>query len=196
MDNIVEEPAPKYNYISPEEYLARERVSPTKNEYFDGGIFAMSGASNAHNIIFSNLFTTLGNALKGKPCFPFGSDFRVHVRENGLYTYPDISIVCQDAEIIDDEYKDNLLNPSVLIEILSKSTRDYDKGRKFFQYKSIPTLQEYILIDSLNILVKIFRRNEDNSWTLTEYNKESDTFNILTIDLTVRMNDVYEKLKF
>ena len=196
MDNRVEEPAPKYNYISPEEYLARERISPTKNEYFDGGIFAMSGASYAHNIIFSNLFTTLGNALKGKPCFPFGSDFRVHVRENGLYTYPDISIVCKDADVIDDEYKDNLLNPSVLIEILSKSTRDYDKGRKFFLYKSIPTLQEYILIDSLNILVKIFRRNKDNSWTLTEYTKEFNSFDILTINLTVQMNDVYEKLKF
>jgi len=196
MDNRVEEPAPKLNYISPEEYLARERVSPTKNEYFDGEIFAMSGASIKHNIIFGNLFVILGNALKGKPCMPFGSDFRVHVQENGLYTYPDISIVCQDAEVIDDEYKDNLLNPSVLIEILSKSTRDYDKGRKFFLYKSIPTLKEYILIDSLNILVKIFRRNDDNSWTLTEYTKESDSFNILAFDLTVRMNDVYEKLKF
>jgi len=192
----VDEPAPKYNYISPEEYLARERVSPTKNEYFDGEIFAMSGASIKHNIIFSNLFGILAISLKGKSCFPFGSDFRVHVKDNGLYTYPDISIVCQDPEIIDDEYKDNLLNPSVLIEILSKSTRDYDKGRKFFLYKSIPTLQEYILIDSLNILVKIFRRNDDNSWTLTEYTKDSDSFNILTIDLTVRMNDVYEKLKF
>jgi Uma2 family endonuclease len=156
----------------------------------------MSGASIKHNIIFSNLFGILTISLKGKSCFSFGSDFRVHVKENGLYTYPDISIVCHDAEIIDDEYKDNLLNPSVLIEILSKSTRDYDKGRKFFLYKSIPTLQEYILIDSLNILVKIFRRNEDNSWTLTEYNKESVSFNIQSIDLTVRMNDVYEKLKF
>ena len=196
MDNRVDEPVPKYNYINPEEYLALERISPTKNEYFDGEIFAMSGASYHHNIIFSNLFGLLAISLKGKPSFPFGSHFRVHVRENGLYTYPDISIVCQDAEIIDDEYKDNLLNPSVLIEILSKSTRDYDKGRKFFLYKSIPTLREYILIDSLNILVKIFRRNEDNSWTLTEYTKDSNTFNILTIDLTVRINDVYEKLKF
>jgi len=195
MDNRVDEPAPKYNYISPEEYLARERISPTKNEYFDGEIFAMSGASIAHNEIFGNLFLTLGNALKGKSCRAYGSDLRIYINENGLYTYPDISIICGKPETTDDQ-KDTITNPSVLIEILSKSTRDYDKGRKFFLYKNIPTLQEYILIDSLNILVKIFRRNEDNSWTLTEYTKESDSFSILTIDLTVRMNDVYEKLKF
>ena len=111
----------------------------------------------------------LGNKLKGKRCKPYGSDQRIHIPSNTLFTYPDISIVC--GEIItlnNDEY--NVLNPTVIIEVLSKSTKNYDRGEKFKLYRDIPTLKEYILVDSESIHIEVFRLNENNHWELEEYN--------------------------
>ncbi len=186
---------PVLNYISEKEYLEAERVAFEKHEYYKGEIFAMSGASLPHNQIFSNLFLGVGLKLKGKNCRPYGSDLRIHIPLNSLYTYPDISIICGDPITTDDHF-DTATNPSVIIEILSKSTKDYDKGSKFTLYRDIESLKEYILVDSTNISVEKFIRNTDNSWQLTEYKLLTDTFSINTIDISLSLSDIYEDVKF
>jgi Uma2 family endonuclease len=151
----------------------------------------MSGASNEHNDIAYNINRIIAPFLHGKGCKLYGSDFRIHIPDNSLYTYPDFSIVCGKADTT-EVYTDNLTNPTVLIEILSKSTKQYDRGTKFHLYRSIKTLQEYILIDSTSISVEIFRRQSDNSWEFTEFKLLSDSFFISTIGLTLQLRDVYE----
>ena len=195
MENEVKEPAPKYNYISPEHYLEMERASDTKHEYYKGEVFAMSGASPAHNDIAYNINRLVAPFLHGRGCKLYGSDFRIYIPENSLFTYLDFSVVCGKAETT-DIYTDNLTNPAVLIEILPKSTRDYDRGTKFTLYRSIKTLKEYILIDSTSISVEIFTRQEDNSWILTEFKQQSDSFTITTISLTLYLKDIYEDVSF
>ena len=191
MENELKEPAPKFNYISQEQYLEMERVSDTKHEYYNGEVFTMSGASIPHNFVFHNVYTGLGSFLRGKGCKPFGSDMRIHIPLNSLYTYPDISIICGKPETT-DAFTDNVTNPSVIIEILSKSTKDYDRGTKFFLYRSIQTLKEYILIDSTSILVEKYTRQENNSWLLTEFKELHENFYISTISLTLHLKDIYE----
>lgn len=195
MENTVNEPALKYNYISPEDYLAEERAALDKHEYYQGEVFAMSGASLKHNVIFSNLFTDIGNKLKGKGCRPYGSDLRIHIPKNTLYTYPDISIICGEADLTDKEF-DTATNPSVIIELLSKSTRNYDKGEKFTLYRDIDTLKEYILVDTEKIYVEKHIRNTDGSWQLTDYKSLENSFTIDSLQLNILLKDVYEGISF
>lgn len=195
MENEVKEPAPKYNYVSQEEYLAMERASEQKHEYFKGEVFAMSGASNEHNDINYNINRLVAPFLHGKGCKLYGSDFRIHIPENTLYAYPDFTIVCGKTETT-EVYTDNLTNPAVIIEILSKSTMDYDRGTKFNLYRSIKTLKEYILIDSTKISVEHFLKQQDNSWNLTEFKELADSFTISTISLTLLLQDIYEDVSF
>lgn len=193
MENEVKEPAPKYNYVSQEEYLEMERTSEMKHEYYKGEVFAMSGASLRHNIITKNLNTLILPFLKRKKCDMFGSDLRIHIPENTLYTYPDLTIVCDKPEL-SDEKEDSIINPSAILEILSKSTKNYDRGNKFNLYRSIDTLKEYILIDSTEISVEIFTKQDDKKWNLTEFKQLSDSFVISTIGLTLQLTDVYEEV--
>jgi Uma2 family endonuclease len=184
---------PEIKHITEKEYLETERLALEKHEYYKGEIFAMSGASIAHNKIFSNTFLEIGTKLKGKKCQPFGSDLRIHIPKNTLFTYPDISIVCGETETTDDKF-DTITNPSVIIEILSPSTRNYDKGEKFTLYREIDSLQEYILIDSERIMVEKFIRNSDNSWQLTEYKSIDLSFSITTVAIEMPLLDIYEGL--
>lgn len=154
----------------------------------------MNGASISHNIISMNTTIGLGNKLNGKNCQPFGSDLRIHIPESSLYTYPDLSIICGEIETTDDNF-DTATNPSVIIEILSKSTRDYDKGGKFNLYRQIESLQEYILIDSENIFVEKFTKNIDNSWELTEYKDLEKSFKIETVQIEMMLLDIYKNVK-
>ena len=195
MENELKEPALKLNFISPEQYLEMERASEIKHEYYNGEVFTMAGASIPHNFVFHNVYTSLGSFLRGKVCKPFGSDMRTHIPLNSLYTYPDISIISGKPETT-DSFADNVTNPSVIIEILSKSTKDYDRGTKFFLYRSIQTLKEYILIDSTSILVEKYTRRENNSWLLTEFKQLSESFDIKTISLTLHLKDIYEDVVF
>ncbi len=195
MENEVKEPAPKYNYISPEAYLAMERAAREKHEYYKGDVFAMSGASREHNIIAKNFNTVVLPFLKGKSCDMFGSDLRVHIPKNSLYTYPDFTVVCGKWETTDNE-KDTITNPSVIVEILSKTTRDYDRGTKFNLYRSIKTLKEYILIDSMAVSVEIFTRQSNDQWVLSEYKILTDSIYISTIGLTLFLKDIYEDVSF
>ena len=192
----VRDPIVLYNKtkFSVEEYLRFEKESPDKHEFFRGEIFAMSGASNRHNLIFSNLFTGIGSQLKGKPCKPFGSDMRIYVAENTLFTYPDISIIC--GEIVPSPMdEDTASQPTVLIEILSPSTRNYDSGGKFKLYRDIPTLKEYILVDSEAIGIEAFRLNTRGHWELEEYKSIADTFIIPTVNISLLLAEIYDGTK-
>lgn len=195
MENIVNEPALKYNKISPGEYLEMERDASEKHEYYRGEIFAMSGASVNHNRISINTVTDIKNKLKGKDCEPFGSDLRIHIPKNSLFTYPDISIICGKLELLDDKF-DTATNPSVIIELLSPSTRNYDMGEKFTLYRDIDSLKEYILIDTEKVFVQKHIRNADNSWQLTDYKSLDNAFTIDTVQISLSLKDIYESISF
>jgi len=193
--NIIQEPALKYNYISPEEYLEQEMAAVEKHEYYRGEVFGMSGASREHNEIYSNIFTDIGSKLKGKGCKPYGSDFRVHIPKNTLYTYPDIIIICGDPEIIDEKFG-TITNPSVIFELLSHSIRNYDKGEKFTLYRDIGSLKEYIVVDTERIHVEKHKRRQDNSWLLTDYRSMEESFTIETVQVSLQLKDVYDGVRF
>ena len=189
----IKEPAIAYSKekISIEAYLEMENASIEKHEYYKGEVFAMSGTKMPHNKIASNLLITLGLKLKGTKCQPYGSDVRVHIESNTLFTYPDISIICGDVVTLkNDDY--NVLNPTVIIEILSASTKNYDRGEKFKLYRDIATLKEYVLVDSESIHIEVFRLNENNHWELEEYNNVSDLLLFKAINENVLIAEIYE----
>ncbi|HEY8896210.1 MAG TPA: Uma2 family endonuclease [Niastella sp.] len=194
---IINEPAVDYTKqrYTIEEYLEMERASDIKHEYYQGEIFAMAGAGPGHNLIFSNVFGELYVSLKGKPCRPYGSDMRIHIPENTLFCYPDISIFCGEP-ITTDKEKDSVLHPTIIIEIMSKSTRSYDQTTKFDLYRDIPTLKEYILIDSESIGVKSYRIDADNRWVLEEYKTLQDIVLIPTVGVSLSMKDIYDGVVF
>lgn len=190
----IKEPAVAYEKqkYTIEEYLQMERASEVKHEYYQGEIFARAEASDPHSFISSNLIAELHTRLKTSPCFPHGSDKRIHIPENTLFTYPDISIICGDIKTFDKD-KDTALQPIILIEILSKSTRNYDRGGKFKLYRDIPTLKEYMLVDSEHIGVEIFRINEHNHWELEEYKKLKEIVTLPAINVSISMEDIYAR---
>jgi Uma2 family endonuclease len=190
----VKEPAMAYDKqkFTIEEYLQMERASEVKHEYYQGEIFARAGVSNRHITISTNLTGVLYNRLQTSPCHPYGSDMRVHIPENTLFTYPDITIICGDINTFDKD-KDTAIQPTILIEILSKSTRDYDRGGKFKLYRDIPTLKEYMVVDSENIGVEIFRLNENNRWELEEYKNLKEIVTLPSIGVSISMEDIYAR---
>ncbi len=192
----VREPIAEYKTqrLSIEEYLAFERKADTKHEYYRGEVFAMSRASPRHNILFSNLFGELCIKLKGKSCRPYGSDMRVYIPENTLFTYPDISIFCGEFKTSDHE-EDSAIGPTVLIEILSPSTKNYDRGEKFKLYRDIPSLREYILIDTESVRVEVFRLNASRHWELEEYKSLDELLFIQAIDFSFPLRDIYSGTK-
>ena len=177
-----------------DEYLAMESVSQEKHEYFQGDIFPMSGASVTHNGIVSNIQGNLFMKLMNKPCKAYGSDLRIHVERNQLFTYPDISIVCGDVQTMNDDGV-NVLNPSVIFEVLSKTTRNYDSGEKFVLYRGIPALKEYILVDSERIYVESFRINEAGNWELREFKTIDQVLELSTVSITLPIADIYKGVK-
>jgi len=188
----VKEPAVDYSKrrYTIEEYLEMERVSDVKHEYYQGEIFAMAGAGPRHNFIFTNVIGELYSRLKNSPCRPFGSDMRMHIPENTLFTYPDISIYCGNLTTIEKD-EDTLIQPTIIIEILSKSTRDYDRGTKFNLYRDIPTLKEYMLIDTEKTGIEVFRINAHNQWELQEYKTLEETVQIPTVGVALSVKDIY-----
>jgi Uma2 family endonuclease len=192
----VHEPVPAHNrkFVSVKEYLEQEKLSFQKHEYYKGEIFAMAGAGSRHNVIFSNVFIAVGIALRGKNCRPYGSDLRIHIPENTLFTYPDISIICNDI-ISSPEDEDSAIHPKVIIEILSRATRNYDRGEKFMLYRDIKTLRDYVLIDSESIHAEVFSINQNNLWELKEYKGIEDRLAINSIEFTMSLHDIYEGAK-
>jgi Uma2 family endonuclease len=192
----VKEPAVSYSNkkYTIEEYLEMEQASQEKHEYYQGEVFAMSGPKVPHGIISGNTFLALGNQLKGKQCRPFNSEQRIHIEKNTLFTYPDIFVVCGEIETRNnDEW--NILNPTVIVEILSPSTRDYDRGQKFKLYRDIPSLKEYILIDSEFINIEVFFLNDEGHWELREYKSIDDSFALKSIQVHLDLKEIYEGTK-
>lgn len=151
--------------LSPQEYLALERSSEQRHEYADGEIFAMAGATHEHNLIAGNLFGELRQALLERPCVVYSSDMRIKSAATGRYLYPDVAAVCGDPAF-EDETRDTLLNPAVIVEVLSNSTEAYDRGDKFAQYQAIPSCQEYVLASQKEPRIEHFRRLPDGTWLL------------------------------
>ncbi|MEO7263943.1 MAG: Uma2 family endonuclease [Ferruginibacter sp.] len=190
------EPAVAYSKrkYSIEEYLEIENVETEKHEYYQGEIFAMSGPKVNHNIIAGNVFVALANKLKGKPCRPFNSDQRIHIEKNTLFTYPDISVICGDPVTRNnDEW--NILNPTVIIEILSPSTKNYDRGEKFKLYRDIASLKEYILIDSVTINAEAFHINDHGNWELQEYKFMAQNLAFISLQISIELEEIYEGVK-
>ncbi len=171
---------PSSSFVTLPEYLERERSSETKHEYFNGEVFAMSGGSPPHNQICVNVSGSIWQRLRERDCIVYSSDQRVKVHSTGLYTYPEISVVCGESEF-DDDVKDTLLNPKVLIEVLSPSTADYDRGGKFKHYRNIPSLQEYVLISQDFPAVEHFVRDGER-WVLSEINSIDGILILATLE--------------
>lgn len=180
-------PKPK---LTVAEYLARERKAPFKSEYLRGETFAMAGASRQHNTAKENLIVELGGRLKGSPCRTFSSDQRVKVSATGLYTYPDIVIVCGRPEYDPDD-PDTLINPVAIIEVLSPATESYDRGAKFRHYQQIPSFQEYVLVSQEEPVVERFVRQPDGTWVLTVVAGLSGEVAFATVPVRVALADVY-----
>ncbi len=186
------EPAVAYgkSKFTIEEYLEFESYSDEKHEYYQGEIFAMSGAKLSHNRIFSNVFSVLSALLKGHFCQPFGSDLRIHIPTNSLFTYPDISVFCGEIETLNDD-QFNALNPVLVIEILSPSTKDYDRGTKFKLYRDIPSLKEYVLIDSSSVSIEVFSVNKSQAWELQEYKQPGASAKLTSLGIAIPVSEAY-----
>jgi Uma2 family endonuclease len=181
--------------ISPQEYLAQERRADFKSEYLRGEVFAMAGATYEHTLIKDNLAREAGNQLKGTLCRALTSDMRVKVNATGLYTYPDIAIVC-DKPQFEDEVFDTLLNPRAVVEVLSDSTEKYDRGAKFGHYRQIPSLEEYVLVAQDRPLVERYVRQADGSWVLTIFEGLSATFAFASIPARIPLAEIYNGVEF
>jgi len=182
-------------YLKPEEYLALERQAETKSEYFDGRVYALAGASEAHALIVTNLVLILGTKLRDRPCRVYSSDMRVKVTAAGLYTYPDVVVVCGKAEFEDDR-RDTLVNPSVLVEILSPSTEGYDRGKKFQFYRGLESLTDYILVAQDHLLVEHFARLPDGTWLLSAFDDLEAVAHIKSLGCDLPLADVFAKVEF
>lgn len=182
-------------YYSPAQYLERERAAELRHEYLRGEIFQMAGTSYPHSIIVRNLLHRLANALAGSPCQPIAVDLRVQVSATGLYTYPDILIVCGTPEFGDGEF-DTLLNPTVIIEVLSPSTEKYDRGAKFGHYRHIPSFKEYILVAQDRVSLEQFVRQPDAPWLMTPLETMGDQLKFASIPATLNLTDIYDGVTF
>ena len=181
-------------YLTPEEYLDMERKAVTKSEYLSGQILAMSGASNAHNIITMNTSYQLYHQLLDRDCFVYASDMRVRVHMPVSYFYPDITVVCGEPRFEDDVF-DTLLNPTVVIEVLSPSTAAYDRREKFTRYQQIASLKEYLLVSQSRMHIEHYNR-QDNQWIASEFQESADVVPISSIECELLLGHVYRRVRF
>ncbi len=181
-------------YITPEEYLAIERKAEYKSEYVNGEMFAMAGASPRHVLIVTNLVAELRGQLRRRPCTVYSTDLRVRVSPTGLYTYPDVIVVCGQVQLADDQ-KDTLLNPTLIIEVLSESTKDYDRGSKLQHYRTLASLMEYVVVDQERCHVEHWVRQPEDRWLFSETNDVTDTIRLSTIECDLVLAEVYDKVE-
>ena len=179
--------------ISPKEYLKFERASEEKHEYLNGHVFAMSGAKRNHNKLVANLSGLLWQDLKSKDCEFYPNDMRVFVPKTGLYTYPDLVVVCGEPKF-QDTIPDTLLNPVLLIEVLSDSTEGYDRGKKFQHYRSIESLSEYLLVSQNEARVEKYLRQGDDFWVLSEAVGLESAIGLESIECGLDLKEIFEKV--
>lgn len=182
---------PNY-YVTPEEYLALERKAEFKSEYMDGVVYAFAGGSPRHNVIVANIVTILVTQLKGRPCRAYPSDLKVRTPNAKRFFYADVSVVCGDDELADDE-QDVILNPTLIVEVSSESTAAFDRGKKFLSYQQIGSLREYLLVSQDEILVEGYARQESDKWLYTKVSGLEGTLTLPSIECTLSLKDVYDK---
>ena len=187
---------PKQKFISEEDYLEMEESSLEKHEYFNGEIFQMAGASERHNNISGNIYGEFYIKLKKRPCKVYQNDMRLFVEKTGLYTYPDVIVVCGKPEIRKYKGLDNLKNPVLIVEVLSPSTANYDKGGKFDHYRTIESLQEYVLVWQDKKRVARYTKQDDGSWLLHDFIGEDAEVVLTSIDCSLSIEDIYDKVDF
>ena len=180
-------------FLTTEEYLDIERRAETRSEYFNGQMFAMVGASRAHNLIAINTAAELRQQLKGRPCETYTSDMRVRIQATGLYTYPDVVVVCGEP-LFEDDHVDTLLNPTLLIEVLSESTESYDRGRKFSHYRSVASVAEYLLVAQDEYHIDQFVKQPDGRWMLSEIRSLEAVAELTSIQCTLKLQEIYDRV--
>lgn len=180
-------------YLTPEEYLAIERRAETKSEYFGGEMFAMVGASRKHNLIATNIVISVGQQLKKRPCELYTSDMRVKIPATGLYTYPDVTVACGEPKF-EDEFVDTLLNPTLIVEVLSASTASYDRIKKFGYYRTIESLAEYLLVAQDEHKVEQYAKQSDGRWMLSDIRSLEGVVELASIECRLMLADVYDKV--
>jgi Uma2 family endonuclease len=180
-------------YITPEQYLEIERKAEFKSEYYQGEMFAMGGAREGHNLIVLNLAGELRQQLRKSPCRAYVNDMRVRVNATGMYTYPGAVVVCGEPQFL-DETRDTLLNPSVIVEVLSPSTEFYDRVRKFEHYRSVESVSEYLLVSSERVRAELYTRQSDSRWLLTTADRMEDSLDLQSVGARLTLADLYEKV--
>ncbi len=178
-----------------EQYLAFERASEVRHEYLKGQIYDFAGASENHSLVLGSTYANLYTQLRKKPCKVYATDMRVKVNRAGLYTYPDIAVVCGTPQF-EDDHRDTLLNPALIIEVLSPSTESYDRGRKFQHYRRLDSLQEYVLIAQDSCRIEHYTRQPDGQWLLNEISQPDQVLDLPAIGCKLLAADVYEKVTF
>jgi Uma2 family endonuclease len=180
-------------FLTPEQYLEIERKAEFKSEYYQGEMFLMSGAREPHNLIVVNLAAELRQQLRKRPCRTYVNDMRVRVKATGLYTYPDVVAVCGEPEFL-DETRDTLLNPSLIVEVLSPSTEIYNRIRKFEHYRSVESVSEYLMIASERVSAELYTRQPDGRWMLTAVDRMEDSLDLQSVGVHLALADLYEKV--
>ncbi len=182
--------SPNYAYISPEDYLEGERVSPIKHEYIRGEVYAMAGASKAHVTIAGNLFAMLRSHLRGRGCIPYMADMKVQIEAASIYYYPDVTVTCDERDNSSSD-EDFIRYPCLVVEVLSPKTAAFDRGDKFADYRTIDTLEDYVLINQERMSVECFRRNSEGLWVLHPYSQGEEIY-LASVDFHCPIEALYE----
>lgn len=175
------------------QYLDQERKTGEKHEYYRGELFAMVGGTPQHALIATNFLREASQAPKDQPCVAYNGDLRIKVEASGLYTYPDASIICGDLEF-DQELSNTVLNPTVLVEVLSDSTEKYDRGKKAEHYRSIPALRQLVLISQERRFVECFTRINVNEWLFQEYREPSSVLSLHSVNIAIPLAELYRNV--
>ncbi|MDX6269332.1 MAG: hypothetical protein QOD28_555 [Acidobacteriota bacterium] len=183
----------KTTHVTPEEYLALERAAEYKSEYLDGEIFAMVGASRKHNLIAGNVFASLKQLLRDRPCETYISDMRVKIPAANLYTYPDVAVVCGESQF-EDEAVDTLLNPTLIVEVLSKSTASYDRTAKFGYYRTLASVTEYLLVAQNDYHVEHYAKQADSRWLLADIRGLESRVELASVGCTLALSEIYDRV--
>lgn len=185
--------SPQNSYLTTEEYLQLETASDIKHEYFDGEVFAMAGATDTHVTIAGNIFALLLTHLRGSGCRVYISDMKVRIESKSRFFYPDVMVTCESKDIENTTYK---AFPCLIIEVLSDSTEAFDRGDKFADYQCLPSLQEYVLINTKKARIECFRRTDDGLWLLQFYELDKINFELTSVDFSGKIEEVYQEVDF
>ena len=182
-------------YYSPEEYLVLEEAANYKSEYIDGEIVPMAGGSTNHNRIAGNFYAALNFAFKTEDYEVFMSDLRLWISKRRIYTYPDVMVVAEEPEYYNNR-TDTITNPRVIIEVLSASTKGYDRSKKFEAYRTIPTFEEYLLLDQTRVYIEHFSKTDNKRWSFCDYDESDEVIALSSVSFEISLTDIYNKVNF